>query len=79
MVPLEDGELSQSGTVSAEIEGSTAVAAISFGTPYAVRQHEVMSYRNDPGREAKFLERPLFEEASTVAKIAADHIGQALR
>ena len=52
---------------------------ISYDTPYAVRQHEDMSYRHDPGRTAKYLEGPLMAEAQTVAKIVGEHLGKAIR
>lgn len=79
LVPIEEGTLSSSGKTSAEMQGGTAVAAISYDTPYAVRQHEDMSYRHDPGRTAKYLEGPLMAEAQTVAKIVGEHLGKAIR
>lgn len=79
VVPIEEGTLSRSGKVTAETQGDTAVAAVSYNTPYAARQHEDMSYRHDPGRRAKYLEDPLHAEAPTVAKIMAETVGEALR
>lgn len=55
-VPLLEGTLERSGQVEAEIDGDSAVAAISYDTPYAVAQHEDMNYRHSQGRHAKFLE-----------------------
>lgn len=54
-VPFEDGDLSSSGKVATS--GSSAV--VYFDTPYAVRQHEDMTYQHDNGRKAKYLEDPM--------------------
>lgn len=78
VVPIEEGTLSRSGRTDTERDGATVVAAVSYGTPYAVRQHEDLSYRHDPGRTAKYLEGPLRAEAGTVAKIVAAGVGKAL-
>lgn len=64
-VPIEEGTLMRSG--STDVADGEAV--ISYDTPYAVRQHEELSYRHAPGRTAKYLENPLREEASTVRDI----------
>lgn len=56
-VPLEYGDLQDSGKVSVDAENLQA--AVSFDTPYAVRQHEDMTYHHDAGREAKYLENAL--------------------
>ena len=56
-VPLEYGDLQDSGKVSVDAENLQA--AVSYDTPYAVRQHEDMTYRHDAGREAKYLENAL--------------------
>ena len=71
VVPIEEGTLSRSGKTSAEMTGDVAVAAVSYDTPYAVRQHEELDYRHDPGRQAKYLEGPLTAAGKTVGKIYA--------
>lgn len=71
VVPIEEGTLSRSGAASAETQGRTAVGAVSYATPYAVRQHEELDYRHDAGRTAKYLERPHRAAGATVAAIAA--------
>ena len=57
IVPIEESTLLKSGTPSVDVP--TLRAAVSYDTPYAVRQHEEMSYRHDPGRQAKYLETPV--------------------
>lgn len=72
-VPHEEGDLQSSGKVSVD-EGSSRVA-VSYDTPYAVRQHEDMTYRHDPGRKAKYLEDPLNSAAHGPAQaIIARHL-----
>ena len=80
VAPIEEGTLSRSGKTSAEMQGGdTAVAAVSYDTPYAARQHEEMDWRHDPGRQAKYLEQPLNAAAPTVAKIYAQAAREALQ
>ena len=72
-VPHEEGDLQSSGKVSVD-EGSSR-AAVSYDTPYAVRQHEDMTYQHDPGRKAKYLEDPLNAAANGPAQaIIARHL-----
>ena len=72
-VPHEEGDLQSSGKVSVD-EGSSRVA-VSYDTPYAVRQHEEMTYQHDPGRKAKYLEDPLNAAANGPAQaIIARHL-----
>lgn len=76
-VPIEEATLERSGT--ATVDESTLTAAVSYDTPYAVRQHEELNYRHDAGRTAKYLELPLAEEADTVGEIIAAQVRRALR
>lgn len=64
-VPHEYGDLQDSGKVS--VDAAELQAAVSYDTPYAVRQHEEMSYRHDAGREAKYLENSLNHVANSGA------------
>ncbi|WP_405561916.1 hypothetical protein [Streptomyces sp. NBC_01180] len=77
VVPIEEATLERSGVASVDEQSLTA--AVSYDTPYAVRQHEELSYRHDAGRTAKYLERPLNSEAGTVADIIAAQVRRALR
>ncbi|MFJ6748273.1 hypothetical protein ACIQNI_08790 [Streptomyces sp. NPDC091266] len=76
-VPLDEGPLERSGV--ATVDEDELTAAISYDTPYAVRQHEELSYRHAPGRTAKYLEGPLTEEAATVAALIAAQVRRSLR
>ncbi|MDX3398447.1 minor capsid protein [Streptomyces sp. ME01-18h] len=77
VVPLDEGPLQNSGTASVN-EGDLA-AAVSYDTPYAVRQHEELDYRHAPGRTAKYLERPLNAERQQVQALIAAQMRRALR
>jgi hypothetical protein len=74
-VPHEEGTLERSGTVS--VDGLKA--AVSYDTPYAVRQHEDTRLRHDDGRRAKWLEQTFNERADKVRKFLADRMQAALR
>ncbi len=52
--PLDEGTLVNSG--AATVDEGKLKAAVSYNTPYAVRQHEDLTARHAPGRPAKFLE-----------------------
>lgn len=77
LVPLDESPLMQSGTASVDEPSLTAV--VSYDTPYAVRQHEELSYRHAPGRTAKYLERPLNASRAEVAAIIAAQVRRAMR
>ncbi|GHA19417.1 hypothetical protein ACFOOM_10185 [Streptomyces echinoruber] len=76
IVPIEEATLERSGV--ATVDESSLTAAVSYDTPYAVRQHEELTYRHDAGRSAKYLERPLTQEAPTVAAIIAAQLRRSL-
>ena len=74
-VPLEEGTLERSGAVSVDEEN--LVAAISYDTPYAVKQHEVPMNHND-GRTHKWLENAMNAEKDTMLEIIAKEIKKEL-
>lgn len=72
-VPIEEGTLQRSGQVS--VDDQRLEAAVSYDTPYAIRQHEDMTFRHAPGRRAKWLELTLNERAASIR----DHIQNGIR
>lgn len=66
-VPIEEATLERSGTVSTDPGNFTA--AVSYDTPYAVKQHEDMTLRHDHGRSAKYLENAMNGEVQVAAEI----------
>lgn len=73
--PIEEGTLERSGAVSAPHDGTVT---IHFDTPYAVRQHEELGYRHDDGRQAKYLETAMHDDADVALRLAAHAIRTAL-
>lgn len=69
-VPIEEGTLERSGTVT--VDPVNLRAAIAYDTPYAVAQHEDLDAQHDPGRTAKYLENAMNSERKTVREIIAD-------
>lgn len=67
MVPLEEGTLMRSGQISMD-EGSLT-GSVSYGTPYAVRQHEELGWRHPNGRQAKYLETAVNTSRAECARI----------
>jgi hypothetical protein len=70
-IPLEEGTLERSGSTS--IDEADLQAAISYDTPYAVKQHEV-PMNHDGGRTHKWLENALNAETDAVREIIAKTI-----
>lgn len=70
-VPHEDGDLEQSGTASVESQSGKRRGAVSYDTPYAVRQHEDMTLRHDGKGESKWLETTFAREREKVGEIVA--------
>ena len=75
-VPHEEGTLERSGV--AGVDDQTLEAAVSYDTVYAVRQHEELTWRHDPGRTAKYLERPFEEEQETMVALVAAEVRRTL-
>lgn len=67
LVPLEEGTLERSGRV--DVDGLNG--AISFDTVYAVRQHEELTWKHLPGRQAKYLEQPMNTERQVMLELMA--------
>jgi hypothetical protein len=76
LAPHEEGILALSGEVSKEEAG--LVAAVSFDTPYAVRQHEELTWRHAEGKQAKYLENPMTTERETMLALVARPLRDAL-
>jgi hypothetical protein len=76
-VPLDEGPLERSGT--ATVDAGTLTAAVAYDTPYAVDQHEDLTYHHLPGRKAKYLEDTAEAESGTALDLVAAEIRRALR
>lgn len=69
VVPLDEATLERSGAVTPD--RSAHKVWISYDTPYAVRQHEELTWRHAPGRIAKYLEVTVNANQETALAIVA--------
>lgn len=77
VAPIEETTLILSAVPS--VDEAALRGAVSYDTVYAVRQHEELTWRHDPGRQAKYLEQPLNDEAGTMLELVAAQIRRSLR
>ncbi len=70
--PLEEGDLARSGEV--DVDEDENAASVSFDRPYAVRQHEELTWKHAEGKTAKYLEDPMNEERDTMLELLASAI-----
>lgn len=73
-VPHDDGTLERSGRAS----NDGTRGAVSYDTPYAVRQHEDMSLNHDGKGQAKWLEVTMGAERDAVGQIVATALREGL-
>lgn len=76
IAPHEEGDLERSGDI--DTDEDDLKVSVYYDRPYAVRQHEELTYRHDEGREAKYLEKPMNEEKETILAIVAKAARQSL-
>lgn len=69
VAPIEEGTLIRSAV--ADVDAGDLAASVSYDTVYAARQHEELTWRHDPGRQAKYLEEPANAGADTMLGIIA--------
>lgn len=75
--PLDEGTMARSGVVSSD--SGKMQAAVSYDTPYAVRQHEDTRLRHASGRRAKWLQLAMKEQSKKIRDYIANKIKQAMR
>jgi len=73
----EPGALKGSAFYETSWNGNNLEGVIGFDKPYALRQHEEITYQHDTG-EAKYLERPFKENVGPYTQNIADAIKKAL-
>ena len=71
-VPHEYGDLERSGEVST----AGRKGRVTYDSVYAAVQHEDLTFRHSPGREAKFLENAANNTREAVAEIIARALGE---
>jgi hypothetical protein len=76
---VQEGTLRLSGAHHGpEVVGGELKAAVSYDTPYAVRQHEEMDYQHSAGKTSKYLELPLVASRQTGPALIAREIRKGL-
>ena len=61
LAPLDTGDLRGAGEGDVNFDGDDVVGTVSFNKPYAMVQHEDMTFNHPRGGQAKYLEQPLNE------------------
>lgn len=77
VVPLEEGVLMASGNT--DVDEHALEASVYFDTVYAARQHEEVTWRHDPGRQAKYLEAPYRDARAELTRIIGAQIRRSMR
>lgn len=75
LVPHEEGTLERSGTASVDVQ--RLLGAVSYDTPYAVRQHEDSTLRHDAGRSDHYLSTPMTQERAVMLAVIAAELRRA--
>lgn len=70
IIPLDESTLQRSGKVIVDEQALTV--AVTYNSPYAVRQHEELSWKHAPGRQAKYLETAVNSSKTETAQIMKD-------
>lgn len=77
LVPVDSGDLRRSGAV-VQATMSDPQSAVTYNTPYAVKQHEDLSLHHpptpNPKAQAKYLEAPARQNADKYSAIVAAEI-----
>ena len=74
LVPVDNGELRDSGT--ADAEGKRA--AVAYTAPHAMKQHERLDFDHPNGGQAKFLETAALANASAIEQAIAEAMREQL-
>lgn len=77
IVPLDEATLERSGKVS--VSEDDLKGAIYYDTPYAMRQHEELSWKHAPGRQAKFLETAMNANRAAAMQMMQDELKSWMR
>lgn len=74
-VPILSHDLVDSGGTD---DDGNKTAVVYYDTPYAIRQHEDLSYHHRDGRTAKYVEGPLNENRKQLQEIVQRTVNAAL-
>ena len=72
IVPILSKDLYNSSRVKGTGRGFNNVQEVSYNMPYALRQHQDLSYSHKPGKSALFLTGPAMKFRSEMQRIMID-------
>lgn len=75
-IPHEEGTLEASGKT--RTDSAKLRTYVGYDTPYAIRQHEELSWKHDSGRRAKWLELTFREQQNRVSEFLAKSVRKKL-
>ena len=76
LTPVDTGDLKASGFV--EITDNGDVVEVGFNTPYALKQHEDLTYNHPQGGQSKYLEEPFQQNLDKYKEKIIEDIKDAL-
>jgi hypothetical protein len=81
LAPHETGDLEGSLQERAEVVYERGFPTTSVGSalPYALIQHEDLSFNHEPGKQAKYLEQPYRENVDRYIRLIARSVKEGLR
>lgn len=77
--PLDTGDLRGAGKSKVTQVGEDIVGTVSFNKPYALIQHEDMTFNHPKGGKAKYLSDPLNQNANRYKRYIQDKVRQVVR
>ena len=66
IVPIDTAALKNSAKTLKEGKGKKTVVTVQYETAYAIFVHEDLYARHQPGKTAKYLERPIKEQTKEI-------------
>lgn len=76
IVPIDEKDLYNSSRVVGKGRGFDNVQEVSYNMPYALMQHENLSYKHKPGKSAKYLEKPSRQYRREMQMVMRDKLAQ---
>lgn len=74
IVPIDEGDLHDSSRVVGKGRGFKNEQSVEYRMPYALRQHEDLTYKHAPGKSAQYLEKPMRRFKTRMAQIMKDEM-----
>ena len=75
----KDGTPISTGGKPSAKPGQAIAGEVSYNTPYAARQHEDLTLKHLPGKQAKYLEQPLKENVTKYMENLKDAVSEGMK